>query len=155
MVNSLLRPCTSEEQLLFTHNSPLPPAHCPSPIIFPFLLQILNHCCQTVLSLKAMYSLLPGSRVCWMRAVVDGHRRLVLSFHLHCTRSVLLAPRSACFIHSLIIFSCVLTHCYTFEENIEIIYPHDIIMFVLYLPFLLVIHNQILKPRSIFFACCY
>lgn len=39
-------------------------AHCPSWIIFPFLLQILNHCCQTVLSLKDMYSLLPGSSVC-------------------------------------------------------------------------------------------
>lgn len=35
------------------------------PLLFldnlPFLLQILNLCCQTVLSLKAMYSLLPGS----------------------------------------------------------------------------------------------
>lgn len=35
------------------------------PLLFldnlPFLLQILNLCCQTVLSLKDMYSLLPGS----------------------------------------------------------------------------------------------
>lgn len=63
MVKSLLRPRTSEEQLLFTHNSPL---LCPQLFLdnLPFLLQILNHCCQTVLSLKDMCSLLPGSSVC-------------------------------------------------------------------------------------------
>lgn len=56
-------------------------AHCSSWIIFPFLLQILNHCCQTVLSLKDMYSLLPGSCV-WTPAVIGGHQFGVLSSSL-------------------------------------------------------------------------
>lgn len=53
-----------KEQPQFTHKAPL----LLFPLLFldnlPFLLQILNHCCQTVLSLKDMYSLLPGSHVC-------------------------------------------------------------------------------------------
>ncbi|GLD63847.1 voltage-dependent calcium channel subunit alpha-2/delta-2-like protein, partial [Lates japonicus] len=47
MVNSLLRPCTSEEQLLFTHNSPL---LCP--LLFPDNLP---------LSVADFESLLPNS----------------------------------------------------------------------------------------------
>ncbi|KAK9528866.1 hypothetical protein VZT92_013002 [Zoarces viviparus] len=47
MVNSLLRPCTSEEQLLFTHNSPPP-----CPLLFPHNLP---------LSVADFESLLPNS----------------------------------------------------------------------------------------------
>lgn len=57
-------------------------AHCSSRIIFPFLLQILNLCCQTVLSLKDMYSLLPGSPLCECLLSLMGISFLVLSSHL-------------------------------------------------------------------------